>query len=476
MTSTPVPPDRDPVPGPVLALVPARELSRGTTPVPSAVTGVDWSGSAAEAVVGRLLGVAGTVDRLMVELVECLATAVESGASEDALGVAVELVLSQSGRFARAQRNGLLRAVATLVRMPGLRQAFRDGWVSWSQVEAIVDLVRHVDVAGRDRVDDLVAQQAHALRDCEADALVDEVDWLVAALLAARERSRSRDPVTTNRLVHSARLDGSGSSYAEWDADHFPLWVQSIDDRADDRHRFEAVPDVPGPAEPERDQAECDAALTAAHGHAARVERRNAGRRALAAFELVCGRDATTLAPLDPADAGRSGRPSVLLTCDVSTLLDGTTPAHLLTRLGGRITVTAATTRRFVRHGVDVRTVVLDECGEAVGYGRRRRHADGWLRDVIVARDLHDTFPCSTTAGVVCDVDHVRAWEADGPTDAPNLTLLSRRAHVDKTAGRWRLARHPDGSRTWTANPSAYTIRQPRPPHLPRPPDLGPSP
>lgn len=454
--------------------------SPGSPPAPSVVAELDWSGSRAEAAVGQLLDAAHEADLVAARLVEALVRVIESGASEDALGVAVELVLSQSARMVRFERNILVRVATTLVRMPAVRAAFRDGWLSWSQVRAIVTAVSQVDVAGRDEVDALVGQLARDYRDFEADALVHQVDWLVAQLSQDRAAERESEPVEVNRVVLTGRLDGSGTQYAEWDSAHFPLVAQAIDNHADDRFPLEAEPDLPDPES--GDEAVDDAALTAAHRHAWQIRGRNGTRRAKATFELLTGVDVDTFAPCDHPATGSSSRPAVLLTCQLDGLLDGTTPAWVLNRLGGRISVTSDVARRWLdAAGADARLLLYDDCGEVVGYGRRRRHADGWLRDAIIARDLHDTAPGSMTPAVVCDVDHVRDWSAEGPTDAPNLTLLSRRFNSAKADGHWRLVRHRDGSRAWTVSRTGYTIRQPRPPHLarrsaPPDPDCGPSP
>ncbi|MBY5161140.1 HNH endonuclease signature motif containing protein [Salsipaludibacter albus] len=450
-------------------------------PSPCEVAELDWSRSPAQAAVGQLLETAHLVDRLTVQLVEHLVRVVESGATDQALGVAVELVLSQSARMVRFERTALLRAATTLVRMPAVRQAFRDGLISWSQVRAIITAVGRVDVAGRDEVDALVGQLARAHVEFEADALVHEVDWLVAQLVEQRALDKESEPVESNRTVLAGRLDGSGTLFAELDADHFPWAAQAIDNRADDRFPFEA--------EPHPDDTDTagmsDAELTAAHRHAWQVRGRNASRRAKAMFELLTGRDAATLAPLpagDPTTAATTpGRPAVSLTCSVEALLDGSAPAWVLNRLGGRIQVTSATARKWLDvAGADARVFLFDDCGEVVGYGRRRRHVDGWLRDAIIARDLHDTAPGSTTPGPLCEVDHVQGWASGGATDAPNLTLLSRRFNNAKSRGDWQLTRHRDGTRTWTVPTTGYRIRQPSRPHLSRRPrlrpDTGPSP
>ncbi len=471
MNSTPAPtPDPLPV---------ARD---GVPPVPSAVAGLDWSADAATAMVGRLVHQLAAADRLVAEAVESLIRVIEIGATEATLGVAVELVLSQTCRAAGFERRTLLTVATTLGRMPSTRQAFVEAWISWSQVRAVVTAVGRVDAAGRAKVDDLVAELAPNYVDMEADALVFEVDWLVDQLVEAARTERDARPIEHNRTIVMPRLDGSGTLLSEYDADHFTPMVQRMDHHAVDRFPLDATPD---PADPDTD----DVALSDARRHAVRLGRRNAVRRGLALFELVTGWDAETLTPLDPDDTARaSGRPSLLVTCSLDTLLDGTVPGWILTGLAGRIQATSDTIHRWVdAHGADCRLVVLDDVGEVVGVGRRQRFADGWLRDAIIARDLHDTAPCSTTPAMHCHVDHVTDWEAGGRTDVDNLGLLSARWNQAKGRRDWTLKRHPDGSRTWTAA-SGYSIRQPRRPHLRRitddrsptdgsiPPDPGPSP
>lgn len=443
-------------------------MPSGAAPTCGVAGSIDWSRDAVTASIGRLVEVLGTADRMVAEAIETLARMVESGACEQVLGVAPELLLSQTCRVVGFERRTLLRAVSQLTRMPATRQAFREGWVSWSQVRAIVTAVGRVDVVGRARVDDLVAQLAPLHVDYEADHLVWEVDILVDALVAERAIERERKLVADNRVVLTPRLDGSGSLFGEFDDAHFPLLAQAIDNAADDRHPLHAAPDLPDPPDTS------DAALTAAHRQAARLAGRNAGRRAGALFELVTGTDATSFAPFDDTgDSGSGGRgggrPSVLLTCHVDTLLDGSSPAWLLSPLAGRMKVNSDVARRWLdAGGADARLVVFDDVGEVVGVGRRQRFARaGWLRDAIIARDLHDTAPGSTTPAAHCDVDHVTDWHDGGRTDVDNLMLLSRRFNAAKARAEWRVVRHADGRRTWTATRSGYTIRQAAPAHLP---------
>ncbi|MBY5161735.1 HNH endonuclease signature motif containing protein [Salsipaludibacter albus] len=463
-------------------------VAEGVAPAPSAAREVDWSGTRQAATVGRLVEAAGRFDRLAADLVETLIRAIEDDACETTLGVPVEVVLAQTCRQVGFERNTLLRVATTLAAMPALRSAFQQGQISWSQVRGIVTAARTVDVAGRDRIDALVAERAVSHADVEADHLVWEVDWLADQLVGQRTKERDHTPVAANRTRIMPRVDGSGSFNGDWDPTHFTPWVEAIDHMAatlaadagegagdDPLDVVKASDDSDAPEGHDGSSVHDDRALTEAHRHAAALEAARSRRRADALFALVTGKRAGTLQPLDPDGntSGRAGRgrrvPSVTLTCHVDTLIDGSTPAWVLTKLAGRMKVTSDVARRWVADGAATRLVAVDDVGQVVGVGHRTRVPPGWLRDAVIARDLHDTAPASTTAARLCDVDHVVPWP-QGRTDVDNLGLLSRRAHTRKTRKQWRLDRHPDGSRTWTVPASGYQVHQPPPFHLPTPP------
>ncbi|MBY5163197.1 HNH endonuclease signature motif containing protein [Salsipaludibacter albus] len=478
MTSNDAPtPDPRPA-GRARTVVPVAE---GVAPAPSAAREVDWSGSRQAAIVGRLVEAAGRFDRLAADLVETLIRAIEDDACETTLGVPVEVVLAQTCRQVGFERNTLLRVATTLAVMPAVRSAFQQGQVSWSQVRGIVTAARTVDVAGRDRIDALVAERAVSHADVEADHLVWEIDWLADQLVGQRTKERDRTPVANNKMRITPRLDGSGNFHGDYDPTHFMPWVEAIDHMAatladpyddDPLAATNEVDDSDTPDGHDRSSVHDDRALTEAHRHAAALEAARSRRRADALFALVTGKRAGTLAPLhlDDDTSGRSRRvPSVTLTCHVDTLIDGTTPAWVLTKLAGRMKVTSDVARRWVADGAATRLVAVDDVGQVVGVGHRTKVPPGWLRDAVIARDLHDTAPASTTAARLCDVDHVVPWP-EGPTDVDNLGLVSRRAHTRKTRRQWRLDRHPDGSRTWTVPTSGYQVHQPPPFHLPTPP------
>jgi len=386
----------------------------------------------------------------------------------------VEVVLAQSARCTRRETSRLLKVARVLARMPAVRQAFQTGQLSWSQVDAITWTVADLPVGRWADLDTLVADTALSKVDVEADSLVTDVEWAAARIVGELLDERRRTPVADNRVMMQPRLDGSGDFHGSYDAAHFPVFAERVDQLARD---LEEVPDLdtaatdPDAGDSDGDGADGDdgglmgAGLTEAHRHAAAVAGRNAARRAAALFGLVVGWDADTLQPLngngsddggDDSDDGSGGgddsssgggdgsgnghgrhgggagparRPSAIVTTDLDALLDGTTPVWLLNRLAGRMYVTADVARRWVEvHGADVRLVVVDD-GQPVGVGDRRQVPPGWLRDAVIARDLHDTDVCLTQR-------HSLAWNQ--PTWSGPSGGSSCRAWRWKSTRRWR--------------------------------------
>jgi hypothetical protein len=58
------------------------------------------------------------------------------------------------------------------------------------------------------------------------------------------------------------------------------------------------------------------------------------------------------------------------------------------------------------------------------------------------------------------DLDHTRAWQDDGETNAGNLAALCRTHHVLKTHGGWTYQTAEDGTTTWTL-PSGMVLTRP---------------
>src|SRR5690606_27810040 len=111
-----------------------------------------------------------------------------------------------------------------------------------------------------------------------------------------------------------------------------------------------------------------------------------------------------------------------------------------------RMKVTSELLQRLVdERGADLRGIILDDCGQVVGVGRRTHLPPRWLRQAIWARDGSVSDPDGSCAIRRADLDHVRAWP-DGATDVDNLHALGRTWHNHKTSKAWTVRRLRDGT------------------------------
>ena len=75
-----------------------------------------------------------------------------------------------------------------------------------------------------------------------------------------------------------------------------------------------------------------------------------------------------------------------------------------------------------------------------------------WMREQVILRDRHCVFPWCGRDARSCDLDHIVAYDEDGPpgqTSPQNLAPLCRRHHRAKTHADWRYRRARDGSYLW---------------------------
>jgi hypothetical protein len=74
------------------------------------------------------------------------------------------------------------------------------------------------------------------------------------------------------------------------------------------------------------------------------------------------------------------------------------------------------------------------------------------LAEFVAIRDRHPTNPTAApTAAGAGDLDHITPRSHGGPTARANLHSPSRRWHVLRTLGGWRLRAHPRGGVAWTS-------------------------
>ena len=107
-------------------------------------------------------------------------------------------------------------------------------------------------------------------------------------------------------------------------------------------------------------------------------------------------------------------------------------------------------------HQVVIQPVLNMQRGDAVDV----HDPPAWMRELVMLRDGHCTFPRCTIDARSCDLDHTIPYQPDGPpgqTRPDNLACLCRRHHRAKTSGLWRYFRTPDGQYLWHG-PTARAI------------------
>lgn len=388
-------------------------------------------------------------DRDMGELVRTLvAVSRDEGLADLTGGMSLHVWLQHTARCTRREAREVLGAVDVLGDMPSTLAGLGDGWLSWSQTAALCRAARRVRVSQRGELDVLVGGAMVAHREWEPDALVQDVwAWVDARRLSRLERAEAAAE-RRQVLTLQPNLFGGGSLYAELGTVGFGIVAEALD-----------APLGPPVALPD-DLSDTEGVEAAFDEVEARRRALTCGHGAALADRLValCERD---LAGATGADEQRMARPLVLATVDVEALLDQSrVPGFLLhTLVGGRMQVSSTTLQRLVdRRGADLRTIVLDDCGEVVGIGTTSRVPPQALREAIWARDLVVRDPDGSTPIRRADLDHVLRWPA-GPTEATNLVPLGRSWHNRKTSKHWTLARARDGTVTWTHRRHGWQIR-----------------
>jgi hypothetical protein len=431
------------------------------------------------------LEVARRIDRLVADLVGRLLDLQAHDVAEHTTGVPLEQWLAIVGRRTGADRRMLLTTCEVLRRLPSLRAAFlSDGSVSWAQVRSLAlrveRLPRHLD----DRLDAELARAIEGTADADPDALGNAISWVLGALDPGPQQAEQRVAEDHEFFAMQPRLDGSGGRV--W-GEFGPVGFATLDavlhdpgDRPAGRTRagfgHDPDPDAAREAATSAGRARAARLLELLEVGAATVAGASRSTAATAGTDPIVGTGAVDDAGArEGAEAGdrehgptpsKPGR-SLLVRVELATLLDRSAlPATLLTTLtGGRMWVDAPTARRLAdEREVDLRLVVVDDTGAVVGVGRKQRYAPGWLRDATLA--LHDTCsaPGCRVAARLCQVDHARPWtprtdRGPGRTDIDQLAPLCGTDNHDKEAAGWRVAQHPDGSRTWHHPRTGLTTR-----------------
>lgn len=388
-------------------------------------------------------------DRAMGEAVRLL-VALEHDESLPARlgGMSLQVWLEHACRLRGTDARALLGAVDVLVHLPSVVTGLCDAWLSWSQVQTIANAARRVPVRRLEELDGLVAGAMIRRADVEPDAIVADV-WSWVDELQPTRLEQAEQAATRGEFVHlSPKLFGGGSLYGEYGPTGFATIAEAL-----------AAPLELPPAAPV-DPTDDDAVDEAFDTLDDQRQRLNEGRGTRMAARLVdlCEQ---SLAGQESDGRTTPARPLVLATISVDGLLDAdTSPGWLLhTLAGGRMKVSSGLLQRLVEErGADVRTIVLDDCGQVVGVGRKTRVPPRWLRHAIWARDTVVSDPDRRCPIRRADLDHLREWP-DGATDVTNLHALGRRWHNHKTSKAWTVRRHRDGTTEWRHRRHGWMLR-----------------
>jgi hypothetical protein len=329
-------------------------------------------------------------DRLLAA-VDMLARLVDSGQVEHTTGVSIDHWLAIVARHTRLDRRLLLRLCRLTGRLPSLAGAVAARQISFAQLRGIGLALRDAPGTIDADLDRLLSRLLPELVGADPDALITQlrraVDELTPDHLDAAERGSNR------HLTLQPNLTGTGGRFSgETDS----LGLALLDEATaptrtqldhpggtgaarHDNLLTRLTHTCPTAADPAGDDAHDDDGA-GEDGVADEAARAHGG----------AGEDGDDSGALPPVQ--------LLVRVELATLLDeAATPAQLLTRLvGGRLRLTAATTRQLVAtRGASLRTLVIDH-GTVIGVGRRTRIPPGWLADATLA--VHDT--CT---GPLCD-------------------------------------------------------------------------
>ncbi len=387
----------------------------------------------ATAPMDRITDRAAAMSSAASELVEELIASRE--AIRVASGVSVEVWLTCSTRLPRLERLALQVAADVLPDLPGVRERFCAGSVSWPVVGRITRSAVRLSVELRAVLDARMADAIDRLADADAERVLDVLDLVLAELRPDADRARERRLERGEFVALQPFLDGSGGSlYAEYGAINFAAVSDGI---------IDASPRVELDANPNGDPR-----VSADNG-------RTLGQARAQGLLALCSR----------GPDGKTTRPKVLATVPLETLLGmRKASGHLLTQLlGGSMRITATAARRLAAgpDGCDLRLIVVDEQGRTVGVGRTKRLAPDWVRDAAIAFNATCTFPGCRRPARLCDADHSQAWEDGGRTDVGNIGPVDRGHHGPKTRRLWDVTRRFDQSTTWTNRVTGLTLTQP---------------
>lgn len=343
------------------------------------------------------------VDRVALTVALAFGRAETCDVTIDLEGLLAGAWLSQTLRATGADRTTLACVGQVLPTLPHLHRAAVAGIISWSEVRPICLAAARLTMDDRRQLDLHLAADPDSLADMTPAEVLALCDQVIDELHPIRLQRDEAADFTSQWVAFRPRFDGTGQIHGDLDAVAFSDIAGRVEGLAD---QLPSPPDRP------------DEPRWRSRGH----------RQALALHTLVT-RDG-------PDRPGTSAHVLVTLDADRDT-------AILHHRRGSRAMSAAQLGRLLAR--AEIRTI-LTRGGIPLKVGRTRRYATPAQRDAAFALWGGCAWPGCDAPPVTCDLHHVQAFDADGPTDDDNLVPLCGIHHHAITHGHWTLTL--DGDRT----------------------------
>ena len=186
-----------------------------------------------------------------------------------------------------------------------------------------------------------------------------------------------------------------------------------------------------------------------ADGYPAGDPRTSDQKRADAAIDIANATlNGVTLGDL-PTQQGRT--PAVQVTISLSTLLHFDEQCADLESPGLTGPIPADIARTIATNlSTTWRTLIIDNHGRLLDYGRSTYRPPAALRDFVIARDRTCRIPGCTRPARQSDLDHRTRWTDCGHTNPASLHPLCEQHHAAKDEGGWRCELTKDGTTRWT--------------------------
>lgn len=374
---------------------------------------------------GELLRLLAMVDRLTARATALAGRVLATGAAEKRGGMELEAMLRVSARRTHGDARTLAVAGEVLGSMSRTAEMFADGVIGWGEVRAIVHAARALNAEQRAWLDGTLSARENRIAAMEPDAVVGEVDRLVASLRPEVEEGAHRAAYRRRFVAVQLALDGSSTLQAELPAEATAAVLSAIDlaARRIARGTADAADHELDPDEAEDWEVWRDRARRRADGLVEIAESYLAGSdevRARPTMLLVADADVVTGRGQDGERSDTTGGAELLWNGPRGPIR---LPREVVDRLS-----CDADHRLIMRDGTTI-----------VGVTSSAEFVDDDLRAALHVRDHHCRFPGCRRPARHCVAHHVVWRRLGGVTALRNLALLCGRHHWAVHHGGWEM-------------------------------------